>query len=241
MSLPTATLLPWSRTLVVIAHPDDESFGLGAVIDLLVREGGEVHVLCLTAGEASTLGADAADLAALRAAELEEAARALGVTSTRLRRHPDGALGEHLGAAVVDVEAAVADLRPDVLLVFDAKSGVTGHPDHSAASEAAFTVARRHRLPVLEWFLPEPVVAALNDELGVSFPSRAELDEPIALTVDRTRQREAIAAHVSQAVPGSILWRRLELLGDREHLRLTPAQAPARAPDYVTPSARRLT
>ena len=29
--------------------------------------------------------------------------------------------------------------------------------------------------------------------------------------------------HVSQAVPGSVLWRRLELLGDREHLRLTPS------------------
>ena len=35
------------------------------------------------------------------------------------------------------------------------------------------------------------------------------------------RQRQIVAslAHASQAVPSSVLWRRLELLGDREHLR----------------------
>ena len=29
----------------------------------------------------------------------------------------------------------------------------------------------------------------------------------------------SVTCHPSQAVPGSALWRRLELLGDREHLR----------------------
>ena len=32
------------------------------------------------------------------------------------------------------------------------------------------------------------------------------------------RQHRAIACHVSQAVPGSVLWRRLELQGDTETL-----------------------
>ncbi|HQA14240.1 MAG TPA: PIG-L family deacetylase, partial [Ornithinibacter sp.] len=39
--------------LVVVAHPDDESFALGALIDRSVRLGAEVSVLCLTRGEAS--------------------------------------------------------------------------------------------------------------------------------------------------------------------------------------------
>jgi hypothetical protein len=39
-------LLPaWSAALTVIAHPDDESFGLGAVIDRLTAAGTAVHVL----------------------------------------------------------------------------------------------------------------------------------------------------------------------------------------------------
>lgn len=42
------------RALAVVAHPDDESFGLGAVLGYLVHNGAEVSVLCFTRGEAST-------------------------------------------------------------------------------------------------------------------------------------------------------------------------------------------
>ena len=62
-------LPPWSRVHVVVAHPDDESFGLGAVIDAFVRAGAVVQVLCLTRGESSTLGAQESDLSARRRAE----------------------------------------------------------------------------------------------------------------------------------------------------------------------------
>ena len=119
------------------------------------------------------------------------------------------------------MQAAVAADEPDALLVFGTGGGVTGHPDHEAATTAALTVARASRLPVLEWCLPLTVAQTLNAELGASFTGYAEAELPVVLTVDRGRQREAIAAHASQAVPGSVLWRRLELLGDREHLRLT--------------------
>jgi hypothetical protein len=37
--------------------------------------------------------------------------------------------------------------------------------------------------------------------------------------VDRSTQRRAAAEHASQVAPTSVLWRRLELLGDHEHLR----------------------
>ena len=71
---PAARLPRWDRVLAVVAHPDDESFGLGAVLAAMVGEGAEVGVLCLTHGEASTLHGVDGDLRAVREGELAEAA-----------------------------------------------------------------------------------------------------------------------------------------------------------------------
>ncbi len=216
----TSTELPaWATALVVVAHPDDESFGLGAVLGRLSADGCAVSVLCLTAGEASTLGA-ADDLAGERARELSAAAAALGLASTRLLAHPDGGLAG-LDADVLEGEVAAAVDRwgPDGIVVFDPEAGVTGHPDHATASLAALAVARARGIPALGWALPTQVSEALNTEYGTAFAGYAASELDITLQVDRTRQRAAIAAHASQAVPGSVLWRRLELLGDREYLR----------------------
>ena len=73
MSYSANKLPSWNRVLVVVAHPDDESFGLGAIIDAFTRQGTAVDVLCFTQGEASTLGASP-DLAVIRAEELHAAA-----------------------------------------------------------------------------------------------------------------------------------------------------------------------
>ena len=52
----------WASVLAVVAHPDDESFGLGAVIDAFRRQGTVVTVLCFTQGEASTVHGVPGDL-----------------------------------------------------------------------------------------------------------------------------------------------------------------------------------
>ncbi len=76
---PGHALPAWRSVLVVVAHPDDETFGLGAVIDAMTSAGSAVHVLCLTRGEASTLNERDADLPAARAEELWQASAELGV------------------------------------------------------------------------------------------------------------------------------------------------------------------
>ena len=70
--------LEWTSVLAVIAHPDDASFGLGAILDAFVFAGVKVEVLCLTHGQAWTLEGAPGDLAALRGAELASAADVLG-------------------------------------------------------------------------------------------------------------------------------------------------------------------
>ncbi|MEO7753974.1 MAG: PIG-L deacetylase family protein [Terracoccus sp.] len=208
----------WTSVLVVVAHPDDESFGLGGLLGAFASAGAVIEVLCLTQGEASTLGADGDDLVATRREELALAARRLGVATTTLLDLPDGELRELAEDRLRQpVRDAVERAHPDGVLVFDPDGGVTGHPDHEAASRAALAVADAHGIPVLGWALPTAVARALNADDGGSFVGHDDLD--LTVLVDRARQRRAIEAHASQAVPGSVLWRRLELLGPVEHLR----------------------
>jgi N-acetylglucosamine malate deacetylase 2 len=215
-----ADALPaWASVLAVVAHPDDESFGLGAILDAFARAGAAVEVLCLTHGEASTLRGAPGDLALLRGAELAAAAEVLGVTRAVLKDHVDGGLSDLPGAMLAaEVVAVVESSRADGLLVFDA-AGVTGHPDHMAASAAGLLAAEMLNLPILGWTLPEAVAAQLNQEIGASFIGHQDEEIDLRVVVDRTRQRLASHAHVSQALSSSVLWRRLELLGDTESLR----------------------
>lgn len=230
----------WTSVLAVVAHPDDESFGLGAILSAFARAGAQVELLCLTHGEASTLRGVPDDLHSVRAAELDAAAEALGVTRTTLLDYPDGALSEVKRMALEAVVVGAAETaQADGLLVFDA-TGVTGHPDHAVATAAALLAAETMNLPVLGWTLPHDVAERLNQELGAAFAGRPDDEIDLRMRVDRDRQHVAIRAHASQAVPGSVLWRRLELLGDTEclrWLRRASEGAPAPATPTVTPAA----
>ena len=79
--------------------------------------------------------------------------------------------------------------------------------------------ADRSGLAVLGWNVPRSVAAALNQEYGVAFTGHDPGEIDLVVTLDRTRQLDAVACHPSQAVPESLLWRRLDLLSDREYLR----------------------
>ena len=163
------TLPPWRSVLAVVAHPDDESFGLGALLSTFVDAGAEVTVLCFTQGEASTLHGVAGELSRVRAVELESAAGLLGVRVALLRDHPDGALESVDVQALADDVAEVADeVGADGLLVFH-RSGVTLHPDHRAATRAALRAAGRLGLPALAWTLPEDVADTLTLEYDAPF------------------------------------------------------------------------
>ena len=155
-------LLPaWPAVLAVVAHPDDESFGLGAIIDRMSSAGAAVHVLCYTRGEASTLNQTGTDLLRQRARELRQAGAALGVSTVALLDYPDGRLAAvPPGELTAHIAGLAARHRPGGLLVFD-DTGITGHADHQSATQAAVRAAgparparagvgaaRRHRRPL---------------------------------------------------------------------------------------------
>jgi len=231
MESPTKRLLdelPDARSvLVVCAHPDDESFGLGAALAKLGESGSSTSVLCFTHGEASTLGADSGDLGRVRAGELGRvragelaaAASELGVGTVELLDYRDGRLAEEkMDELTAPIRRATERAMVDLLLVFD-EGGITGHPDHCRATEAGIAAARELDLPVLAWALPQRVTEVLNSEFSAGFVGRRDEELDYFVSVERTRQLRAIDQHVSQATDNPVLGRRLELQGDREAFR----------------------
>jgi LmbE family N-acetylglucosaminyl deacetylase len=215
-----AQKLPAVRSvLAVCAHPDDESFGLGAALATFDESGTLTAVVCFTHGEASTLGADTPELGGVRAAELAAAASQLGVAGVDLLHYRDGRLiNEPLSELTERIHEAATRCGSDLLLVFD-EGGITGHPDHCRVTEAAVATARELGIPVLAWVLPERVTSALNLEFAAGFIGRSNSELDYLVSVDRERQRRAISRHASQAPDNPVLVRRLELQGDQEAFR----------------------
>src|SRR6516225_7739814 len=124
-------LLPgWAKVLVVVAHPDDESFGLGAIISQMTATGAAAHILCYTHGEASTLNENRTALAA-HAVELAVRHRPDGllvVDDTGVTSHPDHQAATR--AAVLAARAAGLPVLAWALptAIADRLRAETGHP-----------------------------------------------------------------------------------------------------------------
>ena len=208
---------PW--VLAVVAHPDDESFGLGAVILWLRRHSIPVSALIFTQGEASTLGGTV-NHSALRARRCEElacASQILGLVGYALHSYGDGHLHEvPLDERVKMLEDAGS---PQVVLAFD-ETGITGHQDHIAATEAAKAFAINHGASLFLWTLPEEVANALNKRFGTSFRGRpkGEITATLDVAQERERQWQTIRCHQSQASVLGVVRARLELLRDQGYL-----------------------
>jgi LmbE family N-acetylglucosaminyl deacetylase len=227
MFRPERLLPDWRQVLVVVAHPDDETFGLGAIAGRFTAAGTAVHVLCFTHGEASTLNENHVELRQARDRELRQAAAELGVATVTLLDYPDGYLAEVApGELSGQVTRLAARRGAEGLLVFD-DTGITGHRDHQAATRAAVRAASAAGLPVLAWVLQDTVADRLREETGEAFSGQPPGRIDLCIRVDRAAQRRAALLHASQILPTAILWRRLQLQGDCEHLRwLLPPGGP---------------
>jgi LmbE family N-acetylglucosaminyl deacetylase len=129
------------RMLILLAHPDDETFGPGGTIVRYARQGVEIHLGTATRGEAGMLGdppvTDREHVGEVRAAELRCAAAVLGIKEVTFMGFADGRLADTPRERIVEkcVEM-IRRVRPHVLLGFG-PGGVSGHPDHVVMSEAA--------------------------------------------------------------------------------------------------------
>jgi LmbE family N-acetylglucosaminyl deacetylase len=129
--------------MAILAHPDDESLGVGGVLARYAAEGVETTVVTATHGQSGRFRGEKdgpnhpgpVGLAKIREAELRAATRVLGVRELILLGYIDGALDQvDPRQAIARIAAHIREQRPHVALTF-APDGGYGHPDHIAISQ----------------------------------------------------------------------------------------------------------
>ena len=138
--------------LAVLAHPDDESFGMGGTLALYASRGVDVHLVCATRGEVGEVTPQLmegfASIAKLREAELGCAAGVLGLTGVHFldyrdsgmpgspdNTHPQALAAQPLDEVASQVVRYMRSLKPQIVLTFDPIGGYR-HPDHIAIQRA---------------------------------------------------------------------------------------------------------
>lgn len=149
--------------LAVLAHPDDESFGMGGTLALYASRGVEVHLVCATRGEVGEAtpellkGFDS--IASLRESELKCAAGILGLAGVHFldyrdsgmpgtadNSHPRALSAQPLDEVAVKVVCLIRKLKPQVVLTFDPIGGYR-HPDHIAIQQATVRACAQAGVP----------------------------------------------------------------------------------------------
>lgn len=140
------TQVSQGRLLAILAHPDDESFGLGGTLARYARQGVEVYVCTVTDGAAGANDKEAAPgetppLAQLRRQELECACQVLGAHLNTLdyrdsgmqgtpdNHHPHSLYQADLDDVACRLVHVIFQTRPHVVVTHDPTGGYF-HPDH---------------------------------------------------------------------------------------------------------------
>jgi len=132
--------------LAVLAHPDDETFGLGGTLALYARKGYDIYYVCATRGEVGAADEEFMQghdtVAEMRTAELMRAAKILGLKDVFFlgyrdsgmpgsddNKHPDAQVAHSIEEVAGRVVKYIRELKPDIVLTFDPIGGYK-HPDH---------------------------------------------------------------------------------------------------------------
>jgi LmbE family N-acetylglucosaminyl deacetylase len=163
--------------IAVLAHPDDETFGMGGTLARYAQEGASVYLICATRGEVGEMDPKYMkgfkDVSERREAELRCAAEKLGLKDVFFlgyrdsgmpgsvhNQHPQSLVQAPVEQVASEVAMYIRQHRPQVVVTFDPIGGYR-HPDHIAIHQAtirAFELAgvevTNSELDTLEPFKP---------------------------------------------------------------------------------------
>jgi LmbE family N-acetylglucosaminyl deacetylase len=160
--------------MVVLAHPDDESFGMGGTLAWYASQGVKVRLVCATRGEVGEVDPNLLHgyktIADLRVNELSCAAQKLGLSSvdylgyydsgmqgSRDNKNPKSLYQAPLEKVAEKIVVLMKKYKPQVIITFDPAGGYL-HPDHIAvnrASEKAFFMMQKGSSKKVAVFTPQ--------------------------------------------------------------------------------------
>lgn len=116
----------WQTALVLVPHPDDPEYGIGAAVAKWTSNGKAVHYALASRGEAGIAGMPPEEAGPLREEEQRRSAAIVGVDDVEFWDFPDSNIRD-----TADLQAKIAEtiteLRPDVVVTL--YSGPSWAPD----------------------------------------------------------------------------------------------------------------
>lgn len=202
------------KVLLIFAHPDDETIGVGGTSLLLSRAGYQIKVVTATRGEAGQTGGlkvDPKELGRIREVEARNAAKITGISELTFLGYMDGALEKVPDQELIDkILPILSREKPDIVITFE-KMGISNHPDHKKISKVtteAFEkyVARTKKTTGLYYVTIPTSQVRRSIEMGIPYDTfgglRGTPDEKIDKVVDISKvyktKLKAFREHKSQ-------------------------------------------
>jgi LmbE family N-acetylglucosaminyl deacetylase len=188
------------KTIVgIFAHPDDETFGAGGTLAKLAKTN-DVYILCATKGEIGQNFLKKGKLDDLRARELQNAAKILGVKKVYFLGFTDGTLSNSLyHKLAAKITARLKKLRPDTIITFEPQ-GVSGHIDHITVSMVSSFVFWKLDFVKNLWQVARPYSKQRFDYF-IYFPKgykKEEIDKTVNIEDVWDKKVKAMMEHKSQ-------------------------------------------
>ncbi|WP_102145494.1 PIG-L deacetylase family protein [Mycobacterium hubeiense] len=134
----------WSTALVLVPHPDDPEYGIGAAVAKWTAAGRTVYYALASRGEAGIAGIPPEKAGPVREREQRHSAAIVGVDDVVFWDFPDGQIRDtpELRAKIAD---AITAIKPDVVItIYSGPEWAPGQPNQRDHIEFATAVAKAY-------------------------------------------------------------------------------------------------
>ncbi|MFN3007946.1 PIG-L deacetylase family protein [Mycolicibacterium wolinskyi] len=206
----------WRTALVLVPHPDDPEYGIGAAVAKWTTEGKSVHYALASRGEAGIAGMPAEQAGPIREGEQRRSAAIVGVDDVVFWDFPDSAIRNtaELRAKIAETITAIA---PDlVITIYSGPSWAPDAPNQSDHIEFSHAVAAAFDSLAAppRWLFengPEPTHGeVIDDYVDVAVESLAahkvylEVLDPGTPVVEQARRQVDMSTPKSSELGGRI-------------------------------------